>query len=204
MVTYRCGSGREPRPESRLQATLRGCENDRLRINHTMRMPAKIGLKHDCLRLLFQRRCGVQLRQRSDGAIPSNLPPSLVAASSDKSSQSVSPHSRDRLAPHNDAPQIHFGQVSNSTSSHSRDALRPCFACAASSLHHRRLRTCTLMSRSIALTQVCVVRCKPPSCQRPWRVRASLTPANFRQRHCGSCPLLSPAKAAGNCRSGAV
>ena len=131
MVTYRCGSGREPRPESRLQATLRGCENDRLRINHTMRMPAKIGLKHDCLRLLFQRRCGVQLRQRSDGAIPSNLPPSLVAASSDKSSQSVSPHSRDRLAPHNDAPQIHFGQVSNSTSSHSRDALPPvlCLRC---------------------------------------------------------------------------
>ena len=35
---------------------------------------------------------------------------------------------RDPLAPHNDAPQIHFGQVSNSTSSHSRDALRSSFA----------------------------------------------------------------------------
>jgi hypothetical protein len=64
--------------KSRLQATFGGCENDRLRVNHTICMPAKIGLKRDCLRLLFQRRCGAQLQQRSGGAIPSNLPPSLV------------------------------------------------------------------------------------------------------------------------------
>src|SRR6266516_6698068 len=49
------------------------------------------------------------------------------------------------------------------------------------------------MSRSISVTQVCTVRCEPPSCQRPPRVPALLTLARRRHRHCGSLPLLSPA-----------
>ena len=62
---------------------------------------------------------------------------------------------------------------------------------------HRRLRTWTLMSRSIALTQVCSVRCEPPSCQEPSRSRMLLTLASRRQRHCGSLPELAPA----NCQA---
>jgi hypothetical protein len=87
-----------------------------------MRMPAKMGLKRDRLRLQFQRRCGAQLQH---GVIPSlraNLPFSLVEASSDKSSQSLSSAFARPIRPRNDGPEIHFGQVSNSTSSHSRGA----------------------------------------------------------------------------------
>jgi hypothetical protein len=47
MVTHRCGSGRERAPKSLLQAALSGCKNVRLRVNHTMGMPAKIGPKRD-------------------------------------------------------------------------------------------------------------------------------------------------------------
>ena len=107
---------------SRVRAKLRGCEKRSSRINHTMRMPAKIGLKRVRLRLLFQRRCGAQFQH---GVIPSlraNLPFSLVEASSDKSSQSLSSAFARPIRPRNDGPEIHFGQVSNSTSSHSRGA----------------------------------------------------------------------------------
>ena len=50
-----------------------------------------------------------------------------------------------------------------------------------------------LTSRSIRLTQVCSVRCEPPSCQRPVRALASLTLESRRHRHCGSLPELWPA-----------
>jgi hypothetical protein len=40
-------AGANAPPKSRLQVTFGGCENDRLRINHTMHMPAKVGPKRD-------------------------------------------------------------------------------------------------------------------------------------------------------------
>jgi hypothetical protein len=42
-------------PKSRLQVTFGGCENDRLRINHTMHMPAKVGPKR--VRALARAGC---------------------------------------------------------------------------------------------------------------------------------------------------
>ena len=47
MVTYRCGSGRERAPDEPSASDVRACENVRLRVNHTICMPAKIGPKRD-------------------------------------------------------------------------------------------------------------------------------------------------------------
>jgi hypothetical protein len=48
-------AGANAPPKSRLQVTFGGCENDRLRINHTMHMPAKIGPKR--VRALARAGC---------------------------------------------------------------------------------------------------------------------------------------------------
>jgi len=124
-----------------------------------MRMPAKMGLKRDRLRLQFQRRCGAQFQH---GVIPSlraNLPFSLVKASSDKSSQSLSSAFARPIRPRNDGPEIHFGQVSNSTSSHSRGAFAS-ELCMTLSLERREgagNAGCTLHPRS--RVQSCAKKC---------------------------------------------
>jgi hypothetical protein len=69
MVTYRLWKRARTHPlESRLQATLRGCENDRLQVNHTLRMPAKVGPKRvpalaraGCYFDSSAARCGAEL-----------------------------------------------------------------------------------------------------------------------------------------------
>jgi hypothetical protein len=70
-------AGANAPPKSRLQATLRGCDNDRLRVNHTFRMPAKVGPKRvralaraGCYFDSSAARCGVRcvrdLRESGD------------------------------------------------------------------------------------------------------------------------------------------